>query len=258
MNASALSAIVITCLSAALLLGGCARTAESRLYEGNTRAPAEIAVLWCPMLLDPIGMDGKSLGDVAGFLPVETHYRFELLPGRHEFIVRYSGVSGGPRGQQEMLYSDPVPIVFEARAGRQYQAVFKQPEDDIRFVKTITNLSAAVEDITDNPKALEKWGEKPIVAQAEPAVTPAPANAQTTKPAPSILAPNTLEQLKLSWKQASEPQRAEFMRWTVSRPSSGLEPDPRKQNAFDQLKHWWVRASENEQGDFLSWSVSNN
>lgn len=247
MNARTSTALLLPCLATALLLGGCAHTARSRLYEGAARDPAKVAVLWCPMLLDPLEMDGKDLANVAGFLPIETHYCFELLPGRHEFTVRYSGISGNPAGQQQMLYSKPVRIIFEAQPGRQYQATYKQPQDDIRFVKTITNLSVSINDITDNQQALAKWGLKPAPASAK-IITPA--KADTPQP------PDILEQLRLSWNRISEKQRADFMRWMVTRPSLDLESNPLRLDELDQMKHWWIRASANEQGDFLAWSVS--
>lgn len=73
-------------------------------------------MLWIPINLEPLEVDGQKTGP--HFIPVSDRYKIELLPGAHAFVVRYSGLAGGPSSEQEeMINSPPVTVALEAAQG---------------------------------------------------------------------------------------------------------------------------------------------
>ena len=217
-----------------LSLTGCSSIMTYRTFD-PPRSPDQIAVLWIPINLEPLDVDGQKAGP--HFIPVSDRYKIELLPGAHNFIVRYSGLAGGPSSEQEeMINSPPVTIALEAAQGHTYRLTYARADIDLMFAKQLTNLTVHVEDITANPalvkqlnrgwqtrnviiheptgKAVSATAPKPMAspAPASPTASPSPtqASAPTTASDPAVL-----EQLKHWWRHADETERGEFLKWTV-------------------------------------------
>jgi hypothetical protein len=209
--------ILLPAMMAALFLTACQQTRPIRTFEGEPPADG-VATLWVPPMLDPLTVDGQDVRD-SSLLPVNTTHRLDLLPGRREVVVRYSGLSGGPPNQQVMIESPPLSVSFEAIAGRNYTLRHRVGDDDLRFVKNPTNVSVWVEETTaPDPAHAQPGARSPAepARKAEPA--PLPAKIQTHDTPVSPGQPNALEELKRWWKQASPQERGAFLNWTVGNP----------------------------------------
>jgi len=215
-------------LLAVLLLAGCSSIMTYRTFD-QPRPQDEIAVLWIPINLEPLDVDGHKAGP--HFIPVSDRYKIELLPGTHVFVVRYSGLAGGPSSEQEeMLNSPPVTVALEAAQGHTYRLAYARADIDRMFSKQLTNLTVHVEDITANPSLVKQlnrgWQTRNIIiheptGEAASATAPTPASTATS-PLPTQASlpttdnhPAVLEQLKHLWRQADETERGEFLKWTV-------------------------------------------
>ena len=221
-------------LLAVLLLGGCSSIMTYRTFD-QPRSPDQIAVLWIPINLEPLEVDGQKTGP--HFIPVSDRYKIELLPGAHTFVARYSGLAGGPSSEQEeMINSPPVTVALEAAQGHTYRLTYARADIDLMFAKQLTNIIIRVEDITANPALVKQlnrgWQTRNVIiheptGKATVATTPklvtsptpasstaAPLPAQVSAPT-TISDPAVLEQLKHWWRQADAAERGEFLKWTV-------------------------------------------
>ncbi len=208
-------------LLAVLLFAGCSSIMTYRTFD-PPRPADQVAALWIPINLEPLSVDGQKTGP--HFIPVSDRYKIELLPGAHTFVVRYSGLAGGPSfEQEEMFNSPPVTVKLEAVQGHTYRLTCARADIDLLFAKQATNIAIQVEDITANPalvKQLNHGVHTRSVVIREPAAEAAPAAAHPgTVAAPAPAAANSdpaaLDQLKHWWRQADETERGEFLKWTV-------------------------------------------
>lgn len=219
---------------AVLLFAGCSSITTYRTFD-QPRTPDQIAVLWIPINLEPLEVDGHKTGP--HFIPVSDRYKIELLPGAHAFVVRYSGLAGGPSSEQEeMINSLPVAIALEAVQGHTYRLAYARSDVDLMFAGQLTNIAVRVEDITANPALVKQlnsgWQTRNVVIH-EP-IRPAPA-ATAPKPTTSPMPASS----------AASPLSAQASASTTVGDSAPLE----------QLKHWWRQADETERGEFLKWTV---
>jgi len=221
-------------LLAVLLLAGCSSIMTYRTFD-QPRPPDQIAVLWIPINLEPLDVDGQKTGP--HFIPVCDRYKIELLPGAHVFVVRYSGVAGGPSSEQEeMINSPPVTVALEAAQGHTYRLTYARADIDLMFARQLTNITVRVEDITANPALVKQlnrgWQTRNVIIHAptgkavsvtapKPVTSPTPAS-PTASPLPTqaltptaVSDPAVLEQLKHWWRQADGTERGEFLKWTV-------------------------------------------
>jgi uncharacterized protein YccT (UPF0319 family) len=221
-------------LLAVLLLAGCSSIMTYRTFD-PPRPPDQIAVLWIPINLEPLDVDGQKTGP--HFIPVSDRYKIELLPGAHAFVVRYSGLAGGPSSEQEeMINSPPVTIALEAVQGHTYRLTYARADIDLMFARQLTNITVRVEDITANPALVKQlnhgWQTRSVIIHGpagktasatapRPVASPTPGS-PTALPLPTqASAPPTasdsavLEQLKHCWRQADETERGEFLKWIV-------------------------------------------
>lgn len=210
-----------------LLLAGCSSITTYRTFD-QPLLPDQVAVLWIPINLEPLDVDGHKTGP--HFIPVSDRYKIELLPGAHTFVVRYSGLAGGPSSEQEeMINSPPVVVTLDAVPGHTYRLNYARAEIDRLLAKQATNINIGVEDITANPaivKQLNRGWQTRTVTICEPSV--ASAAAATSKP---VVAP------------------------TMPAPASAAVPATNHLAVVEQLQHWWGQANASERGEFLKWTV---
>jgi len=219
-------------LLAVLLFAGCSSIMTYRTFD-PPRPPDQVAVLWIPINLEPIDVDGKDAGP--HFIPISDRYKIELLPGAHTFMVRYSGLAGGPScEQEEMINSRPVKVALEAVKGHTYRLSYARSDIDLLYAKQLTNITIHVDDITADTsfvKQLNRGWQTRIVILREPtgkvdsAAAPKPLVLPPTPAAPAISPlsaqtsiptnPATLDQMKESWRKANDAERGEFLKWTV-------------------------------------------
>ncbi len=197
----------------ALLLSGCA-TYLTYQMPGIPADASQVAVLWVPVNLDPLEVNGHPIGP--HLMAVNNRFKIELPPGRHAITVRYAGLAGGPAIEQEqMIRSPPVTVALEAAAGRQYRLAYARPDVDLYVEKTLTNIPVRVEDMTADSALVRRYargGSHRIVVPPVPEATPASA------PPPAPPTPggsNSAAQLKHWWSRASEAERGDFLKWTV-------------------------------------------
>jgi len=219
-------------LLAVLLLAGCSSIVTYRTFD-QPRSPDQVAALWIPINLEPLDVDGKKVGP--HYIPVSDRYKIELLPGAHTFVVRYSGVAGGPScEQEEMINSPPVTLTLDAVPGHTYRLAYDRDDIALLFAKQLTNITVRVEDITANAalvKQLNRGWQTRNVMLNKPSVTTTPASAP---------------------KPATLPATAPTVPPPAPPPAKATEPQP---TASDQLKQWWRQADETERGEFLKWTV---
>jgi hypothetical protein len=211
-------------LCVVLLLAGCSSILTYRTFD-PPRSPDQVAALWIPINLEPLNVDGQKTGP--HFIPVSDRYKIELLPGRHTFVVRYSGIAGGPSSEQEeMISSPPVTVAVEAAQGHTYRLTYTRADIDLLFTRQLTNIAIHVEDITANSALVKQlnrgWHTRNIIihaptGEAVPAAAPMPASPLPTQASAQATNSNSavLAQLKHWWRQADETERGEFLKWTV-------------------------------------------
>lgn len=213
-----------------LLLAGCSSIMTYRTFD-PPRPPDQIAVLWIPINMEPLDVDGQKVGP--HLIPVNDRYKIELLPGAHMFVVRYSGLAGGPSSEQEeMINSPPATVTLDAVQGHTYRLTYARADIDLMFAKQLTNITFRVEDITTNPALVKQlnhgWQTRNVIIHEpvgkaasatvpKPVASPTPASPLPTQAAAPATAidPAVLEQLKHWWRQADETERGEFLKWTV-------------------------------------------
>jgi uncharacterized protein YccT (UPF0319 family) len=192
-------------------------------------------VLWVPINLEPLDVDGQKVGPHV--IPVNDRYKIELLPGAHTFVVRYSGLAGGPSSEQEeMINSPPATVTLDAAQGHTYRLTYARADIDLMFAKQLTNITVRVEDITANPalvKQLNRGWQTRNVMIHKPAVSAAPASVPKPAASPSSALPIALP-----------------LPTQASAPTTASDPA-----VLEQLKHWWRQADETERGEFLKWTV---
>lgn len=221
-------------LLAVLLLAGCSSIMTYRTFD-QPRSPDQVAVLWIPINLEPLDVDGQKAGP--HFIPVNDRYKIELLPGAHTFVVRYSGLAEGPSSEQEeMINSPPVMVALEAAQGHTYRLTYARTDIDLMFAKQLTNITIRVEDITANPVLVKQlnrgWHTRNVIIH-EPTGKTASATAPKPVASPTPTSPT------------ASPLPTQASALTADSDHAVLE----------QLKHWWHQADETERGEFLKWTV---
>lgn len=204
--------IVIFCCVITGCLTGCLTSSKHNIGRENL-APAAAATLKVPANIDIVAFDGERVE--IDYMPMYGQSVFKMTPGKHNIILRYSGLSDGPTfDQKQMLYSPKVELALNAEKNHEYMICYKTPAVDMQFDKEIKSLTVWIKD----------------------------AKTKTV-----VCAPATAGRIVVN-KSDGGPQK---QMTSVPAESSGVETLP----PLEQLKHWWGKASERERGEFLKWSV---
>lgn len=192
---------------------GCVTSAPRRACDINLGGDHAAAILKVPANLDIIAFDGERVE--IDYMPMSGHSTFRMTPGKHNIILRYSGLSAGATyDQKQMLYSPKVETTFNAEKNHEYLIRHEVPAVDMKFDKEIKSLTVWIED----------------------------AKTKTVVGAP------VTSGRAVAKKSASGPQK---QTGSVLPESSGDDSRP----PLEQLKRWWGKAGARERGEFLKWSV---
>ncbi|MFH1477456.1 MAG: DUF2057 family protein [Verrucomicrobiota bacterium] len=243
---------------AALIMftGGCASTSIHRIADAGV-APDRIVSVWIPVMLEPLTIDDRPVD--RDLIPTTTRYRYELAPGVHKIVVRYSGFTDIPE-QVEIVRSLPVFVTMNGLPGHHYVMNYDAHAGDIRLGKTDFRPNVSIVDITTNTALIRSWkgsaqpGQSPVLPkEAVPVIRPdkAPVVSSTNIPSRDAAISGALVQLQQSWRQADESDRGEFMQWIVLRTNPSVETS----SALHQLQEAWQKAAEPERRQFLKWTV---
>ena len=239
-----------------ILTGGCASTSTYRIADASV-APDRIVSVWIPVMLEPLTIDKRPVD--RDLIPTTERYRYELAPGVHEIVVRYSGFTDIP-GKMDIVRSLPVFVTLDGLPGHHYVLDYDAHADDIRLGKTDIRPDVSAVDITTNAALIRSWqsasrpGLSPVLPRAAAPVTrPAKISAASAPTIPSreAAATGALPKLQQSWQQAGESDRGEFMQWTVLQ----TNPSTESSSVLHQLQEAWQHANDSERGNFMKWTT---
>jgi hypothetical protein len=208
-------------------------------------------------MLEPLTIDSRPVE--RDLIPTTERYRYELAPGTHEIVVRYSGFTDIPE-KMDVVRSAPVFVTLNGLPGHHYVLDYDAHDNDIRLGKPILCPNVSIVDITTNTALIRSWegssrpGQSPAAPKAASPVIrrgKAPMASSTNIPAREAAIPGILVQLQESWRQAGEFERGEFMQWTVM----STNPSAESSSALYQLQEAWLKAGDSERGEFLKWTT---
>ena len=126
--------IVKSCLGLVALMmfaGGCVSTSTYRIADAGV-APDRIVSVWIPVMLEPLTIDNQPVD--RDLIPTTVRYRYELAPGVHEIVVRYSGFTDIPE-KLDVVRSLPVFVTMDGLPGHHYVLDYDAHDNDIRLGK---------------------------------------------------------------------------------------------------------------------------
>lgn len=239
-----------------MFTGGCASTSTYRIADPGV-APDRIVSVWIPVMLEPLTIDSRPVD--RDLIPTTERYRYELAPGVHEIVVRYSGFTDIPE-KLDVVRSLPVFVTMDGLPGHHYVLDYDAHASDIRLGKTNIRPNVSIVDITTNTALISSWqsasrpGQSPALPKAAAPVirsAKAPAASSTNSPSREAAITDLLAQLQQSWRQAGESDRGEFMQWIVLQ----TNPSAESSSVLHQLQEAWQQANDSERGKFLKWTT---
>src|SRR5450759_1049109 len=132
---------------------GCASTSTYRI-AGPGVAPDRIVSVWIPVMLEPLTIDNQPVD--RDLIPTTVRYRYELTPGVHKIVVRYSGFTDIP-DKLDTVRSLPVFVTLDGIPGHHYVLDYDAHANDIRLGKTDLRPDVSVVDITTNMALIQSW-----------------------------------------------------------------------------------------------------
>jgi hypothetical protein len=192
---------LVTLLAVASFLSACATT-RKQLYPGDVRPAGETALLRSISSLQVMEMDGRTVDESSvHFTPSSIEY--EILPGTHSLVVRYSVMYDLDESDHAPFRSDPVTLTFLAEAGHTY---------DLRFRTSNERVVGMVDVDMDVEIWVEEAGASTVQAPARDTVV----STVVPDPKPGFRDMNSMDDLKEAWENASEEERERFLRSIVS------------------------------------------
>jgi uncharacterized protein YccT (UPF0319 family) len=238
--------------TALLFLAACSG-AKLPLYDGAKQSVAQIATLTMPEQIDVARLNGVEVKGASG-LWTHGDKVLELAPGRYEVLAYYREV-WNLGDEHDVLRSDPVLFVLDARAGKRYRLEYQRPTgyqdaqrlaahfggslvdeatgtrtpsqpSGVRFpTGVIAQVSGSNELVSDTGG--DRGGGAQVVAPLEDtAALPVAGVAPRPVPAaPAVGAASAarrddwLPLMQAWWKQASPEERHAFLRWLGEQPN---------------------------------------
>ncbi|MBP7178697.1 MAG: DUF2057 domain-containing protein [Moraxellaceae bacterium] len=195
-----------------VLLAGCAAPGTVRLYDGEARQPAEVALISAPEQVQVMALDGV---EPTGLLRQHSQ-SLELLPGEHVLTLRYVQLFQINASEHEVVRSRQAALRFTAVAGTEYRLEMdKQPSLDAarKFAKApqfrlINNANETVGQST----AIKSYAEASLIDTITKAFESTQnSDAQTQ-------AQTHLDLLKDVWGRATPDEREAFQLWLTQQP----------------------------------------
>jgi hypothetical protein len=221
-----------------LTLGGCSASSMIvRSYDGDALPSQQVARVVVPADIKLESIDGKEQKQ---YLLDSLALTYEMLPGSHTLVYRYSEIwakpPGGPdEAKVETVESGLRQLAHDFKAGDNYELTFSRPKDRMA-AKAATGAFSAwlvtvdgkkqASDTAYVPSAPVPQGGSPMTTAAVVApVVVAPAVAATVaptaggaipaKPAPasSTSGLSRLDALKALWSDTSAEDKKAFLQW---------------------------------------------
>lgn len=232
----------ILLLAGALVVGACS-SAPVRLYPGPQRPAAEVAVLSLPEPIEIAQINGVEVPAASG-MNSKGDKVLELEPGRYDVLAYYREL--WVRGDNhEVLRSNPVRLLVEARPGQRYRFEYPRPQtfaqaealslafrgwaveqaSGLRIETEYSGMAfrggllAQIQGDRSLVQAVTKDGGQQVVKPLD-AGEPAPPLASPAAPAAAAAAPIPDDQqlllVKGWWNQATPEQRRAFLEWVAA------------------------------------------
>ncbi len=250
-----------------LFLSACSSTSGPvRLYEGTPKQDSNIVKLIVPAALDILEIDNKAFKDSPYI--IDGQYQLDLLPGVHNFKVRYSQIWGSD-ALGMMVSSGVFYFTLDTSAGSVYNFKHNGPEDllDAEFDNLVGDIEIWLEEHKDGQQKIARkieavgvytysnlqssfLGEGGVVSKRTAAK-----GVDRQVPVADQVQQKANEQLEFWWKIADAQQRKAFQAWlvTLKEVSGSKTTDSMQQKAAEQLKFWWKLADIEQRKSFLLW-----
>ena len=190
-------------LGLVVVISGCSSMTRVQTWEGQ--APSTITVS---------EVNGRSMDE---FLLTDVAVDYQLLVGNNTVVFSHKTIWARPSGtgtgnaRVAVIESEPQVVEFEARAGEVYR--FEVPEvTDRREAEALAGaFRASIVDSAGNrvadaaPQGAVRASEPSGPSARQPAVPDAAAEERD----------DTLGALQNLWREASDEQRREFLRWAL-------------------------------------------
>ncbi|WP_339806928.1 DUF2057 family protein [uncultured Marinobacter sp.] len=201
-------------LGLVVVISGCSSMTRVQTWEGQAVSEREIATLKAPSTITVSEVNGRSMDE---FLLTDVAVDYQLLVGNNTVVFSHKTIWARPSGtgtgnaRVAVIESEPQVVEFEARAGEVYR--FEVPEvTDRREAEALAGaFRASIVDSAGNrvadaaPQGAVRASEPSGPSARQPAVPDAAAEERD----------DTLGALQNLWREASDEQRREFLRWAL-------------------------------------------
>ncbi len=235
-----------------LLCAGCA-SPQLRLYEGATRAPAEVAVITLPEQLEVASINGREVLGARG-MSRTGEKQLEVLPGRYEALVYYRELWQDGDTSEVVRSKNVALFVIDAQAGHRYHIDYEHPAHRADATKLAADFHGWVEDGNSGTRQPSQGSglafRGGLVAQVtgdETLVPVAPVQRNTQVQPVAPLATRESAQAK---KQPAVPAAAPAPTPTQAPPSATASD----RDWLATMKAWWQQATPDERRAFLRWA----
>jgi len=115
-----------------ILLGGCsAQSMIVRTYDGPPLDSGQVASILVPEDINLVSVDGRPQKD---YLLDNLDLTYEVTPGPHRLVYRYSSIWSKPAATKEdskvdVIESSLRELIYDFKAGVRYELAFARPED---------------------------------------------------------------------------------------------------------------------------------
>lgn len=191
-------------LLAIMGLTACATQGPIKAYEGQTRAPNELALLSIPEQVEVMAVDGHE--PPPSFL--KSNVELNMLPGEHVLSLRYVELFQLGSDEHDVVRSKQAALRFTAVAGTAYtlqapkqlnHAAAKAFAKDPHFT-VLDKQSGAITEST----AIKSYAEASLMDSISKAFSDSQAAASTV---------TNLDLLKDVWARTSSEERSAFRAW---------------------------------------------
>lgn len=218
-------------LMCVVFLSGCSASSRIvRTYDGEPLAADQVARLLVPSDIKLMEVDGVAQKE---YLLDNLALTYELKPGPHRLVYRYTAIWSKPGGGEDapkvdVIESSPRQVEFVFKPGVDYTLSFERPESRAQAFAMAPRFSASLADVGGRTLVRDQAYQAPVVALAAAGVSAAQGAPSAVAPlaggspdaaAGGVLSgPATgglprLDALKLLWEQASPEDKKEFLRW---------------------------------------------
>ena len=202
----------LVALVLSVTLVGCASSlTRVDAWQGNPEGAATPAVLKTPGEIQVAAINGRSM---TRFMLDDLALDYGLLPGETEVVFTYktiwarTGVVRDGESKVHTVESEQQVVRFDAQPGAEYRFRFDKPSSRQHAEAMMADFSAAI--IDSNGVVVAESGKWDGLSQANDSRTPLGTSTSGASAGPGS---TTLERLQALWKDATEEEKRNFLRW---------------------------------------------